>query len=65
MGKNKLRTVLSLILIVGGVILVVFTHLYKIAEVPLGLHADEAGAAYDAFSIATYGVDRSLDSYPL
>lgn len=28
------------------------------------MHADEAGAAYDAFSIATYGVDRSLDSYP-
>lgn len=47
-----------------GVILVFFVHLYKLTEIPLGLHADEAGAAYDAFSISTYGVDRSLDSYP-
>lgn len=44
--------------------LVLFTHLYKLTEIPLGLHADEAGAAYDAFSISTYGVDRSLDRYP-
>lgn len=64
MDKDKLKTALCLTLIFGGVVLVSFTHLYKIREVPLGLHADEAGAAYDAFSIATYGVDRSLDSYP-
>ena len=51
-------------LIFVGAVLVLFVHLYRLTEIPLGLHADEAGAAYDAFSISRYGVDRALDSYP-
>ena len=34
-------------------------------EVPFGLHVDEAGMAYDAFSFANWGVDRYLNSYPV
>lgn len=64
MNKEKLKNIIPILIILGGFILVLFTHLYKLTEVPLGLHADEASAAYDAFSISTYGVDRSLDSYP-
>lgn len=43
----------------------VFTSVYKIGEVPYGIHVDEAGMAYDALSIANYGVDRYLNPYPV
>ncbi len=43
----------------------VFTRLYCIESVPYGLHIDEAGAAYDAWSLANYGVDRFRISYPV
>ena len=40
-------------------------HTYKLSEIPYGLNVDEASAAYDAFCIANFGVDRWLDSYPV
>ena len=43
----------------------VFTSVYKVGLVPYGLHVDEAGMAYDALSIANYGVDRYLNPYPV
>ena len=43
----------------------VFTSLYKIGEVPYGLHVDEAGMAYDTLSLTNYGVDRYLNPYPV
>lgn len=64
MNKIHMKKRIGYALIFGGVILVLFVHFYKLTEIPLGLHADEASAAYDAFSISTYGVDRALDSYP-
>ncbi len=47
------------------IIIIAFVHLYKLTEIPYGLNVDEAGAAYDAYSIATYGVDRYIKSYPV
>lgn len=47
------------------VLLVGFMHLYRLTEIPYGLNVDEAGAAYDAFCIANYGVDRFLNSWPV
>ena len=46
-------------------IITIFTTLYKIGEVPAGIHVDEAGMAYDAWSIANHGVDRYLYNFPV
>ncbi|WP_455615405.1 ArnT family glycosyltransferase [Eisenbergiella sp.] len=45
--------------------LAVFMHLFKLADVPYGLHIDEAGMAYDAYCLANYSVDRYLNHYPV
>lgn len=45
--------------------LALFTSIFKLGEVPYGLHVDEAGMAYDAFCISKYGVDRYLNTYPI
>lgn len=36
----------------------IFFNIYKIGEVPIGIHSDEASIRYDAYCIANYGVDR-------
>lgn len=46
-------------------LLTIFTSLYKLGNIPYGMHVDEAGMAYDAYSIAKYGVDRYLNNYPI
>ena len=43
----------------------VFVRVYKLDVLPVGLHFDEAGAVYDAYSLANYGVDRYLNPYPV
>lgn len=40
-------------------------HTYKITLIPLGLHIDEAGVAYDAYCISNWGVDRYLNPFPV
>lgn len=42
-----------------------FTRLWQLTELPRGLHIDEAGMAYDAWSLSQYGVDRHLKSWPV
>lgn len=51
----------------GAMILVLwaFVHIYRLGQVPTGLHIDEAGMAYDAFCVLNWGVDRYLNPYPL
>lgn len=46
-------------------LLFAFLLLYKITEIPTPWHVDEAGMAYDALSIAEYGVDRYLYKDPV
>lgn len=41
------------------------SRIYKLTEIPLGLHADEAGLSYDAWSLATFGVDRYMYRFPV
>lgn len=53
------------LLIVILFLLTMFTSLYKIGEVPYGMHVDEAGMAYDAYSLSEYGVDRYLNKFPV
>lgn len=47
------------------IILVAFSRFYKFGVYPNFIGVDEAGAAYDAYCLANYGVDRYLNSYPL
>lgn len=47
------------------IILIFFTRIYKFGEFPTYIGVDEAGAAYDAYCLANYGVDRYLNSFPL
>lgn len=50
--------------VMAGVILIIM-HFVRMTEIPYGLNVDEVSAAYDAYNIAHYGVDRHLKSYPL
>ena len=50
----------------GGLMaLFLFTRLYRLGEVPRGIHVDEAGMAYDALCLANYKVDRWLKFMPV
>lgn len=44
---------------------ILFLHLYRIGDVPRGLHIDEAGMAYDAWCLLEGGTDRWLNSWPV
>lgn len=46
-------------------IILFITVIYKFGELPTYIGVDEAGMVYDSISIANYGVDRYLNSYPL
>lgn len=65
MMKDFLQKNAIKIYYIGLLLFVCFLHLYKLADVPYGLHVDEAGMGYDAFCLANYGVDRYLNSYPV
>ena len=45
--------------------LFVFTRVYRILDLPNGIHIDEAGMAYDAWCLSEFGYDRHYDSWPL
>ncbi len=47
------------------IILIIISRIYKFGELPRAIGVDEAGAAYDAYCLANYGVDRYLNSFPL
>ena len=63
-GQKKSRILWYISL---GVItaIILFLHLYRLADIPYGLNVDEAGSAYDAYCIANFGVDRYAKSYPV
>ncbi|MCR5671967.1 MAG: glycosyltransferase family 39 protein [Butyrivibrio sp.] len=42
-----------------------FLRLFRLGEVPRGLHVDEIGMAYDSWCIGHFGVDRYLNSFPV
>ena len=47
------------------ILLIIISRIYKFGELPKAIGVDEAGAAYDAYCLANYGVDRYLNSFPL
>ncbi len=42
-----------------------FLRLYRLGEVPLGLQQDEASIGYEAYILATYGIDRNGYHFPV
>ena len=42
-----------------------FLMLYKLGDIPKGIHVDEAGSYYDALCLVRYGVDRFLYHNPV
>lgn len=59
-NKNYAKILFTVILLVA-----IFVRTFNVSKLPYGLNVDEAGMAYDAYSIANYGVDRCLDRYPV
>ncbi len=52
------------LLLVPGILLVAFMHLWKLTSVPGGFHVDEIAIAYDAKCLSMFGVNRNGISFP-
>lgn len=63
--KFKLLLTWTNLAILLIVVLAIVTRMYKLTEVPVGLHDDEAAAAYDAYSLAYWRVNRQLMHLPV
>ncbi len=57
---NKTFVILTIILFVG-----IFLRFYRLGEIPVGLHRDEAFLGYNAYSILKTGQDMSGNFLPL
>ena len=60
LGDGITRIIFILIMVVGAVL-----RLYRLGEIPLGLQQDEASIGYDAYTLATYGIDRNGYHWPI
>ena len=58
--NNYFKYICLLIIAIG-----IFVTIYELDKLPMGIHVDEAGMAYDSMSIANYGVDRYLNKLPV
>ena len=61
MNKKILKKILVILIILVAFIL----RVYRLGEIPRGINVDEAGMAYDAFSILHFRVDRYLNKLPV
>lgn len=59
--NNKVFKIIVILLC----ILNIYLLLYKLGDIPRGIHVDEAGSYYDALCLVRYGVDRFLYKYPV
>lgn len=59
--EKYLPYLLGALLLLGFVI----TRFWRVTTIPSGLHIDEIGMAYDAWSLSRYGFDRYLKSWPV
>ncbi len=61
MSKPRLVTAILLIILVLGA----FLRLFRLGEVPAGLHFDEAQAGYNSFLLANFGKNITGQSWPI
>ncbi len=59
-SKKFYYSVVTIMLLVA-----LFLRLYKLNDIPRGLHVDEIGMGYDSWCVAHFGVDRYLNSFPM
>ncbi len=68
-GKRKTGPLISDraagIIFVFIMIVAAFLRLYRLGDVPYGLQQDEASIGYDAYTLATYGIDRNGYHFPI
>lgn len=60
--KNHKKKIIVIVLLFA---LIFISRIYKFGTLPYAIGVDEAGAAYDAYCLANFGVDRYLNSFPL
>ncbi len=61
MNKTKIKIQIYLVIIFFGGLL----RFWMLPELPNGLNLQEVGGAYDAFSLAAFGVDRYTYAHPI
>lgn len=64
-GKDDISPKMARALLGVIMLIAAFLRLYKLGAIPYGLHQDEASLGYEAFAIATYGVDRNGFPFPV
>ena len=57
------RHYLVLLVLIFAVFL--FSRLFRLESIPAGIHLDEIGITYDAFSLKSTGADRAGNAYPV
>jgi hypothetical protein len=60
MSARAGRISFVLVMVIAAVL-----RLYNLGQVPLGLQQDEASIGYDAYCLATYGIDRNGFPWPV
>ena len=61
-GISDRAALISFLLIMAVAAVV---RLYKLGEIPYGLQQDEASIGYDAYTLATFGIDRNGYHWPI
>lgn len=61
---KKYEKVIWTACIIVGVALFMFTRGFEMGNIPKGIHIDEASMTYNAWCIATFGVDQFQNSFP-
>lgn len=65
LNTGNRTNIVKAVLVLGVIFLFGVTRIWKLATLPLGIHIDEAGMAYDAWCLSQYGVDRYLKPWPV
>lgn len=63
--KEKILEKKEIIIFAIILIIAIFSRGYRLNSLPVGIHVDEAGMAYDAYCLATNGNDRWLNHFPV
>lgn len=63
--KEKILEKKEIIIFAIILIIAIFSRGYRLNNLPVGIHVDEAGMAYDAYCLATNGTDRWLNHFPV
>ncbi len=63
--KEKILDKKEIIIFIIILLTAIFSRGYRLSTLPVGIHVDEAGMAYDAYCLATNGTDRWLNHFPI